>query len=98
MPVLEVTQLRLKGISAADQSLLDSLDAVRSILKTNSRFYHCIEEPSLIYILGIWPSLAAHRAFLDSPECHEILGPQEELLEFQWSLHMELDAMVSLPL
>ncbi|KAF2467093.1 uncharacterized protein BDR25DRAFT_305875 [Lindgomyces ingoldianus] len=98
MPVLEVTQLRLKGVSAMDPALLKTLSSAREALKTNSQFYHCIENPSLIYILGLWPSLNAHTEFLASPRKEEILGPQEDQLEFQWAVHMELDAMSSLPL
>ncbi|KAJ4365233.1 hypothetical protein N0V83_008851 [Neocucurbitaria cava] len=98
MPVLEVTQLRVKGLSADDPALLQSLSVVRGKLKTNSRFYHCIEDPTLIYILGIWPSLDAHLEFLASPERDEILGPQEDMLDFCWSVHMGLDGMSSLPL
>ncbi|ORY12224.1 hypothetical protein BCR34DRAFT_483035 [Clohesyomyces aquaticus] len=98
MPVLEVTQLRLKGVSAADRGLLRNLSLVRDALQTNSRFYHCTEDPSLIYIFGLWPSLDAHLEFLASPRSSEVLGPQEEQLDFQWALHMNLDAMSSLPL
>ncbi|KAF2266622.1 hypothetical protein CC78DRAFT_120852 [Lojkania enalia] len=98
MPILEVTKLRLKGVQATDPTLLKNLSSVRSKLQTNSQFYNCIEDPSLIYILGIWPSLDAHDHFLASPTRSEVLGPQEEFLEFQWTIHMELDAMSSLPL
>ncbi|KAF2662315.1 hypothetical protein K491DRAFT_585862 [Lophiostoma macrostomum CBS 122681] len=98
MPVLEVTQLRLKGVAADDPSLLESLSMVRGKLQTSSRFYSCVEDPTLIFILGIWPSLEAHHEFLASPARDEILGPQEELLDFQWSIHMPLDGTASLPL
>lgn len=98
MPVLEVTQLRLKGIPADDPTLLKSLSTVRGTLQTNSQFYHCVEDPTLIFVLGVWPTLDAHLDFLASPARDEVLGPQEDLLEFRWTLHMELDAMSSLPL
>ncbi|KAF2809642.1 uncharacterized protein BDZ99DRAFT_463424 [Mytilinidion resinicola] len=99
MPMLEVCRLRLKdGVSASDDALLKTLSTVRSVLKTNSRFYNCIEDPSLVYILGIWPTLEAHKAFLASPEKEKVLGSQEDQLDFQWILHMELDDISSLPL
>ncbi|KAF2796803.1 hypothetical protein K505DRAFT_202543, partial [Melanomma pulvis-pyrius CBS 109.77] len=98
MSVLEVTQLRLRGGDVADHTLLQNLSAVRATLQTNSHFYSCIEDPSLLYILGLWPSLEAHHAFLASPARDEVLGPQEQQLEFRWTLHMPLDAMQSLPL
>ncbi|KAF2004811.1 hypothetical protein P154DRAFT_19323 [Amniculicola lignicola CBS 123094] len=98
MPVLEWTALRLKGVDIADPSLLKNLSDVRERLQTNSVFYHCIEDPSLIYILGLWPSLEAHRRFLNSPERDEVLGAQESQLGFEGTVHMELDTMDSLPL
>ncbi|KAF2127276.1 hypothetical protein P153DRAFT_368588 [Dothidotthia symphoricarpi CBS 119687] len=98
MPVLEVTQLRLNKLRADDPTLLKNLSTVRDKLQTSSQFYSCIQDPTLLYILGIWPSLAAHQEFLASPAREEILGPQEEMLQFQWTVHMELDGMSSLPL
>jgi heme-degrading monooxygenase HmoA len=98
MPVLELTQLRLKGVAVDDPSLLESLSNVRGKLQTSSQFYSCIEDPTLIFILGIWPSLEAHHDFLASPARDEVLGPQEELADFQWSIHMPLNEMAFLPL
>ncbi|KAF2200445.1 hypothetical protein GQ43DRAFT_73084 [Delitschia confertaspora ATCC 74209] len=99
MPILEVCELRLrKGVSVSDPKLLKNLQYVRSQLGTNSQFYQCIVDPALIYILGLWPSLDAHNAFLASPEKQRVLGPQEDQMEFQWAVHVELDAVESLPL
>jgi heme-degrading monooxygenase HmoA len=91
MPVLELLLLRLRpGISPQDPTLVENLSTVRSLVRTNSRFYHCIEDPTLIYILGQWPSLAAHKAFLSSPERDAILLPQMHQLDFVWMLHLDL--------
>ncbi|KAF1358290.1 hypothetical protein EJ07DRAFT_166914 [Lizonia empirigonia] len=79
MPVVEITQLRLKGLTVHDPALLESLSLVRGKLHTNSRFFSCIEDSSLIYIFG----------FLASPLRDEVLAPQEELLDFQWTVHLE---------
>jgi hypothetical protein len=98
MPVLEVTQLRLKSLIADDPALLQSLSTVRDKLHTSSQFYNCIEDPTLIYILGIWPSLDAHLEFLASPARDEVLGPQEDILAFCWTIHVELGGMGLLPL
>jgi heme-degrading monooxygenase HmoA len=98
MPVVEVAQLRLKGVAPDDPALLRNLSSVRAILKTQSEFYSCIDDPRLVFILGFWPSLEAHRGFLASPRAAEVLGSQESMLEFRWALHMELDTMASLPL
>jgi heme-degrading monooxygenase HmoA len=98
MPVLEVTQLGLKGLSADDPQLLPILADTRDKLQTKSQFYTCLEDATKLYILGIWRDLKHHLDFLASPARDEILGPQENLLEFQWSVHIELDGMNSLPL
>ena len=42
--------------------------------------------------------MSAHHAFLDSPQKSEILLPQEDLLDFNWVMHMPLPSMESLPL
>jgi hypothetical protein len=93
MSVVEITQLRLKGLTVDDPTLLESLSLVRGKLQTNSRFFSCIEDPSLIYIFGVWPSLDAHLKFLASPARNEILGPQEDILDFQWTAHLKLNAI-----
>jgi hypothetical protein len=98
MPVLEITQLRLKGITVADSTLLENLSTIRDKLQTNSVFYCCIEDPTLIYIFGLWHSLNAHLDFLASPTRDAVLGPQADILDFRWTIHQELDAMTSLPL
>ena len=99
MPVLEMTQLRLKRLPADDPALLQSLATVRDKLHTNSQFYNCVKDSTIIYILGVWPSLDAHLEFLASPERDEILGPQEDMLQFCWTIHVEIGGdMSSLPL
>ncbi|KAF1834988.1 hypothetical protein BDW02DRAFT_314285 [Decorospora gaudefroyi] len=98
MPVLELTQLRLKGSTADDPTLLQSLSTVRAKLQTSSQFYNCIDDPTVVYILGIWPNLGAHLDFLASPGRDEILGPQEDMLQFCWTIHVELGGMSLLPL
>jgi heme-degrading monooxygenase HmoA len=91
MPVLELLLLRLRpGISPKDPTLVENLSTVRSLVHTNSRFYHCIEDPTLIYVLGQWPSLATHKAFLSSPEKDAILSHQTHQLDFVWMLHLDL--------
>jgi hypothetical protein len=98
MAVLEITQLRLRMVTADNSALIWSLSAVREKLRTGSQFYNCIEDPALIYILGLWPNLEAHLEFLDSPARDEVLGPQEDMLQFCWTIHVELDGMHLLPL
>lgn len=94
MPVLELLLLRLRpNISPQDPTLLANLSTVRSLVHTNSRFYHCTpdSDPSLIYIVGQWPSLTAHQKFLTSgPVKEEILSHQTHQLDFVWMLHIDL--------
>ena len=103
MPVLEILQLRVKeGISSTDPSILRSMQTVRSglekrITATESRFYQCIEDPTLIYIFGIWQSVAAHEAFLASPEKHDILKPQEGIFQANWMIHIPISSMADMP-
>jgi heme-degrading monooxygenase HmoA len=98
MPALEVTLLRLRGFSANDPVLLQSLSTVRDKLHTHSQFYNSIEDPAEIYVLGVWPSLEAHLEFLASPARNDVLGSQESLLEFCWTVHVEMGSMDLLPL
>jgi hypothetical protein len=98
MPALVMAQLRLKGLTADDPTLLQSLSTVRRKPHTSSQFYNCIDDPTLIYILGIWLSLDAHLKFLASPARDDVLGPQEDMLDFCWTIHIEFDGMSLLPL
>jgi hypothetical protein len=104
MPVLEVLQLKVKPtINPTNSSILTSLQTVRSLLAskihpTQSRFYQSIEDPSLIFVLGIWDSLSQHQAFLSSPFRVEVLSPQEDLLDFSWCVHIPIVKREDLPL
>lgn len=97
MPILEVCQLKIKPhLCNSDPSLLAALQKARTELRekvvdTESRFYRCIEDPTLIYILGVWPSLDRHKEFLTSPYKDEILDSQDELFDFQWIIHTNLN-------
>lgn len=104
MPILEICQLKIKHhLSQDDPSLLSALQKARTglrekVVNTYSRFYRCIEDPSLIYILGSWPSLARHEQFLASPHKAEILDEQDEFFDFQWIIHTEIGGLEELPL
>lgn len=94
-----MTALRIKSpYTATTPALLKSLQQVRAQLGNHSRFYHILEDPSQVYILGLWPSLAAHQEFLASPKSKEILGPQGDKLEFVWGSHIPLESYDQLPL
>lgn len=103
MPALEILQLRLApGVSPNDPSLLQSFIKVRTALRervhnTDSRCYQCIEDETLIYVFGIWPDLATHEAFLNSPLKTEIVALQEGQTTLNWMVHIEIDDINSLP-
>lgn len=106
MAILEICLLKTKPhLSQNDPSLLSALQKARTGLKTKvvdtqSRFYRCIEDPSLIYIFGVWPSLARHQEFISSSHKAEILDAQDELFDFQWIIHTEIggEGMEEVPL
>lgn len=100
MPVLEITLLYLRpGTQPTDANLVSNLRNIRAQLGTNSRFFIAPNSnPSSLYILGVWPTLEAHKAFLSSPDRARILGPQEDQTEFRWSMHVEARSMEDLPL
>lgn len=88
--VIELTALRLQpGTSPTSPLLLKVLQDVRTQLNSNSRFFHIVEEPSLIYLAGLWTSVRAHNNFLMSPSAEDVLKPQEDLLEWLWTVHVE---------
>ncbi|KAF2839892.1 hypothetical protein M501DRAFT_915718, partial [Patellaria atrata CBS 101060] len=99
MPTLELTSLSLlPPTTATTPTLLPVLRTVRTALQTNSHFYTCLDDPSKLYILGHWASLSAHQDFLSSSSAASILEPQEDLLEFNWGIHIPLSPSAQLPL
>jgi heme-degrading monooxygenase HmoA len=103
MPILEILQLHVKPeISPADPAVLKSLQSVRTKLAANmhntqSKFYQSIEDPAIIYVFGEWPDLAAHRTFLASSKRDGILQDQEQVLDFNWVVHMPIPSISLLP-
>lgn len=96
MPTLELLKLQLKpGVAATSPQLLSVLSSVRASVKTGSHFYTCIEDNSLLYIMGEWPSLSAHKDFLASPDREKVLAPQDGLATFEWCEHIDMLASIS---
>ena len=102
MGVLEILQLRLKpAYSPSDPIIIATLDKERKELRekvhnTQSRMFTAVDDPSLIYIFGVWPSLEKHRAFLASPLKAEIIN--SPLFKLGWMFHIPLDSIDELPL
>lgn len=90
MPVLEILCSGLEqGVSADDPSLHHNLSEVRDAIKTDSRWFHCVDGSSQIYVIGQWPSFEARERFLASPEKDKILEAQATQLDFKWMLHLD---------
>ncbi|KAH6665363.1 hypothetical protein B0J14DRAFT_230873 [Halenospora varia] len=94
MPILEIALLRIKNNVPAKETLA-ILQHVRTLLAekvhpTKSRFFSTLEDPSLIFIIGSWPTIEAHHGFLDSEVKSEILGSQEGVFMFRKGLHIPL--------
>jgi heme-degrading monooxygenase HmoA len=104
MAVLEICHLKIKShLGHTDPSLLAALQKARSELRdrvvdTQSRFYQCMEDPSSIYLFGIWPSTQRHDEFLSSAEKSAILDGQEAFFDFGWILHVAIASLADLPL
>ncbi|KAF2834003.1 hypothetical protein CC86DRAFT_18012, partial [Ophiobolus disseminans] len=81
-----------EGLTVDDVQLLHSLSIVRGKLQIESQFYSCIEDPTKLYILGIWQDLNKHHSYRGSPARNEVLGPQDEMLDLQWSISKALRA------
>jgi heme-degrading monooxygenase HmoA len=60
------------------------------VQNTKSRIYQDIEDPSLIYIFGEWPTLQAHQDFTGSSLKDEILSLQGNQTQFKWMIHIEV--------
>ncbi|KAF4630650.1 hypothetical protein G7Y89_g7485 [Cudoniella acicularis] len=98
MPILEVCKRRLKdGVSATNPSLLKVFPEIRSATKTNCVSFSGIESPSTFYILGVWPSIATHDAFVAAPETPAVMAPLDALCDFERVEFMNFDSIESLP-
>jgi hypothetical protein len=97
MPVLEVCKWHLKdGIIYLDPALLKVFPEFRSKTKIDFVFYSSIESPTDFFILGLWPSKAAHDEYVVSPEAPAVFAALEKLSNFEWVEVAEFDNIKSL--
>jgi quinol monooxygenase YgiN len=90
MTILEVRKRVLKdGVTATDPSLLKVLPEVRSATQIEYVFYTSIEDPTIFFILGVWPSMDAYDVFVKSPERPSVLALLDEFSTFEWVEHMD---------
>lgn len=96
MVVTELALLRLlPGSQLASQALLSKLKSAKAVLESayNRPFYFLcqIEDPSLIYIVGSWPSIRQHvKDFLPSPANQECLALLKDDIKVEFMFHVDL--------
>lgn len=82
MPVTEFAVLSLSKPVTSDNStlpkaIIQNLKQAKAVLEYASgygfHYFQQIEDPSRVYTLGLWDSVAAHTAFIASPENQRLL-------------------------
>ncbi|RDW64826.1 hypothetical protein BP6252_10477 [Coleophoma cylindrospora] len=94
-----ILPLRTTQTTPLPSSLLAKFKTAKEVLEKASGFtfyfLQQVEDPSTVYILGSWPSVAAHHVFLPSPENQVLLELLEDTVtasEIQlW--HLEADIL-----
>lgn len=98
-PILELCKRRLNdGLSPTHPSVKKALPEVRINTKCEYVYYSSIEEPSVFFMLGMWPSMNAYNSFRSSPGYLQSLEPLGTLSTIEWIEHMEFDSLSSLPI
>ncbi|KIM99324.1 hypothetical protein OIDMADRAFT_181654 [Oidiodendron maius Zn] len=92
MPISEITVLPLtqaiaKGNPTLPESVIQSLTEAKVICEAASgyafRIFQQIEDPSLLYIIGLWDSADAHNIFLSAPENQKLLSLFKNNINFE---------------
>ncbi|EXJ88964.1 hypothetical protein A1O3_02028 [Capronia epimyces CBS 606.96] len=97
MPVTELALLRLlPGIEVSSPALLANLSKAKDVMEGASghkfQYYHCIEDPSLIFIIGAWASVTFHmQEFIPSRANQEILSLLKDQITVHWMFHLDID-------
>lgn len=105
MPVTELARLSLQpGTEVSSPRLLSNLAKAKDVMEEASgfkfRYYHCVEEPSVVFILGAWPSVDFHmQEFIPGQANQELLALLKDQITVEAMFHLDLDQSVrSLPL
>lgn len=97
MAVTELALIRAQpSVSVKSPELLENLSIAKSAMESATSatfyYYHCIEDPSLIYILGSWPSISAHMdSFIPSPQNQHLLQILKDQIAVEWMFHIDVD-------
>ncbi|KAK5116291.1 hypothetical protein LTR85_009263 [Meristemomyces frigidus] len=99
MPALEICRRRLtSGVKPSDPALTAAFGHIRDTTGAQCAFYAAMEEPDIIFALGLWPSMDVYHAFELSPEASSVLAPLNALSAEEWIEHVPVDNMEELPL
>ncbi|OCK80685.1 hypothetical protein K432DRAFT_442983 [Lepidopterella palustris CBS 459.81] len=101
MPITELALLRLLppalfSTSTISPSVLSKLASAKNLMEsfTNYKFYYLrqIEDPTLVYVLGEWNSLAQHMEdFIPGEKNQEALKSLEGEIEVVWLEHFDME-------
>lgn len=92
MPVSEIAILPLthsitKDNPALPESVIQHLKQAKQVLEAASGYafhmFQQIEDPSVVYITGLWDSAEAHNKFLPSPENQQLLELVKDDVRFE---------------
>lgn len=95
--VVELAKLRLQPDTSLS-SVLPKFKHAKEVMEKYSSghsfyFLQQLEDPSILYIQGAWPSVEFHREqFLPSPENQQVLRELKDDLTVEWMFHIDMDA------
>jgi hypothetical protein len=98
MPVLELACLQLlAGFEVTSHDLLTNLKTAKETMETASKtglgfhFFRCIEQPSLVYLVGNWESVKQHmEEFIPSEANQQVLRLVKDQISVEWMFHVEM--------
>ncbi|KIW96266.1 uncharacterized protein Z519_03334 [Cladophialophora bantiana CBS 173.52] len=97
MAVTELARLSLQsGTKASSPSLRANLARAKDVMEKASGFefwyYHCVEEPNVIFLLGSWPSVDFHmHEFIPGSQNQELLALLKDQVTVDWMFHLDID-------
>ncbi|KAG8916557.1 hypothetical protein FRC01_002993 [Tulasnella sp. 417] len=110
MPVLELALLHIRQptsdstTSSVDPLTPDIRQALHYALhvlcaRTPERYQFTLlqqhEDPSYLYIVGLWPSVESHEEFLPSDENKRLLSSLEGQVDVEWMYHAQISTSTS---
>lgn len=96
MAVTELACLRLKPEQGLSPELLAKLATAKWVMEKasgfNFHYYHCVESPGLVFIIGAWPSIEFHMLdFIPSQANQDLLGLLKDEVVVEWMFHLNID-------